>query len=144
LAAAAESDSEHPLARAVTAAARDLGLEMPRATDFTSEPAEGVTAEVDGRTVAVGGPYLLDRHGHAELESVEPWRARGSIILHVLAGGEVIGALELADEIRPESAAAVRALHDRGAEVMIITGDAEAVAESVGAELGIDRVYSGV
>src|SRR5699024_2960391 len=56
LAAAAESDSEHPLARAVTAAARDLGLEMPRATDFTSEPAEGVTAEVDGRTVAVGGP----------------------------------------------------------------------------------------
>ncbi len=144
LAAAAESDSEHPLARAVVGAARELGLQIPRATDFSSAPAEGVTARVEGRTIAVGGPYLLERHGREELGSVEPWRERGSIILHVLDDGEVIGALELADEIRPESAAAVRALHDRGAEVMIITGDAAAVAESVGAELGIDRVYAGV
>src|SRR5699024_3254343 len=68
----------------------------------------------------------------------------GAIILHVLAEGRVIGALRLADEIRPESRAAVDALHAAGAQVVMITGDARAVADTVAAELGIDRVFAGV
>ncbi|WP_217565534.1 HAD family hydrolase, partial [Micrococcus sp. GbtcB5] len=68
----------------------------------------------------------------------------GAIILHVLRGGQVVGGLRLADEVRPESRYAVDALHALGVEVVMITGDAEAVANEVGKELGIDRVFAGV
>jgi len=144
LAAAAESDSEHPLARGIRRAAGDRGLELPRASDFSSSPAVGVAALVDGARIRVGGPYLLEEAGASELSVAATWREEGAIILHVLRDGEVIGALKLADEIRPESREAVAALHRRGVEVAMITGDAAAVANAVGAELGIDRVFAGV
>ncbi|GAA3716982.1 heavy metal translocating P-type ATPase [Microlunatus aurantiacus] len=144
LAASAEADSEHPLARAIVTAAEHRQLPLRPATDFTSSPAVGVSATVDGRHVQVGGPTLLQQHGVAELPVVEQWRGEGAIILHVLIDGRVAGALKLADEIREESRAAVRALHDRNVEVVMITGDAEAVAASVAAELGIDRFFAGV
>ncbi|PAY21838.1 copper-translocating P-type ATPase [Dietzia natronolimnaea] len=144
LAAAAESDSEHPLARAVVGAARDRELTVPKATDFSSSPAVGVRATVDGTVVEVGGPYLLEQHDRDELPVADQWRTEGAIILHVLADGQVIGALRLADEIRPESRDAVDALHTVGAQVVMITGDAQAVADTVAAELGIDRVFAGV
>ncbi|WP_168916506.1 heavy metal translocating P-type ATPase [Microcella flavibacter] len=144
LAAAAEGDSEHPLARAIVAAAKDRELSIPTATGFTSSPATGVSAEVDGRTIAVGGPRLLDDHDAAELAVAEQWREQGAIILHVLVDGRVAGALALADEIRPESRQAVDALQQRGITVVMITGDAEAVAQTVAAELGLDRVFAGV
>ncbi|MGF0131665.1 heavy metal translocating P-type ATPase, partial [Dietzia cinnamea] len=144
LAAAAESDSEHPLARAIVRAARDRDLAVSTPSDFSSSPAVGVKATVDGTVIEVGGPYLLDHHGRDELPVADQWRTEGAIILHVLAAGRVIGALRLADEIRPESRAAVDALHDAGAHVVMITGDARAVAETVAADLGIDRVFAGV
>ena len=144
LAAAAEGDSEHPLARAIVRAAEKRELTIPASTDFSSSPAVGVTATVDGRTIRVGGPALLQEHGADELDDVATWREQGAIILHVLDGDEVIGALSLADEIRSESRAAVEALHYRGITVVMITGDAEAVAQTVAAELGIDRVFAGV
>ncbi|WP_207170049.1 MULTISPECIES: heavy metal translocating P-type ATPase [unclassified Nesterenkonia] len=144
LAAAAESDSEHPLARAIVGAANTRGLNVPKANDFSSSPAVGVRASVDGVVVEVGGPYLLEQHRQKELSIAEQWRKEGAIILHVLADDEVIGALRLADEIRPESRDAVAALHAAGSEVVMITGDAQAVAETVAAELGIDRVFAGV
>lgn len=144
LAAAAESDSEHPLARAVVTAARHRELTVQRAGDFSSSPAVGVRAVVDGTAVEVGGPYLLEQHGLAELPVAETWRSEGAIILHVVADGDVIGALRLADEIRSESRDAVAALHAVGVQVVMITGDARAVAEAVAAELGIDRVFAGV
>ncbi|WP_431836554.1 heavy metal translocating P-type ATPase [Cellulomonas sp. Y8] len=142
MAAAAEADSEHPLARAIVAAAAHLAV--PAATDFTSSPAVGVRASVGGHTVEVGGPNLLHERGVAELDGVEQWRTQGAIILHVLVDGHPAGALKLADEIREESRAAVRELHDRGVDVVMITGDAEAVARAVAAEIGIDRVLAGV
>ncbi|GAA1886213.1 heavy metal translocating P-type ATPase [Actinomadura bangladeshensis] len=144
LAAAAETDSEHPLAKAIVRVAAERHLDIPETADFTSSPALGVTATVAGRRIRVGGPHLLTEEHQKELGVAERWRADGSIILHVLRDGQVIGALKLADEIRPESRQAVDALHERGIEVIMITGDARAVAESVGAELGIDRVYAGV
>ena len=144
LAAAAEADSEHPLARAVVGAARSEELDVPAAGDFSSSPAVGVRATVDGAVVEVGGPHLLEQHDLDELPIAEDWRAEGAIILHVVVDGQVVGALRLADEIRPESRDAVDALHAAGAQVVMITGDAQAVAEHVAVELGIDRVFAGV
>lgn len=144
LAAAAESYSEHPLATAIVGAARTRGLDVPGSTDFSSSPAVGVRAVVDGTVIAVGGPYLLEEHGLEELPVADVWRKEGAIILHVLADGRVIGALRLADEIRPESREAVDALHAAGTQVVMITGDARAVAATVAGELGIDRVFAGV
>ncbi|EYT55040.1 ATPase [Leucobacter sp. UCD-THU] len=144
LAAAAEADSEHPLARAIVGAARARELDVPVASDFSSSPAVGVKATVDGIVIEVGGPYLLDQHGADELPVADTWREEGAIILHVIADGKVIGALRLADEIRPESREAVDALHAAGVQVVMITGDARAVAETVARDLGIDRVFAGV
>ncbi|WP_402374400.1 heavy metal translocating P-type ATPase [Isoptericola rhizosphaerae] len=144
LAAAAESDSEHPLARAIVQAARARGLQVSGAADFTSSPAVGVSATVQGRTVAVGGPHLLVQHDASELAAADRWRADGATILHVLVDGRVAGALALADEVRPESRQAVDALHAQGVQVVMITGDAEAVAATVADELGIDRYFAGV
>ncbi|MDF2824674.1 MAG: ATPase [Mycobacterium sp.] len=144
LAAAAESDSEHPLARAIVAAARDKNLPVSASSEFESSPAVGVRATVDGQVVQVGGPYLLEQAGGHELPIADQWRDEGAIILHVLIDGTVAGALRLADEIRPESRQAVPALHARNVQVVMITGDAEAVAASVAAELGIDRFFAGV
>jgi len=144
LAAAAESDSEHPLAKAIIGAAGTRELQVPNARDFSSSPAVGVKATVDGSVIEVGGPYLLDQHGLDELSVTDEWRDEGAIILHVLADGEVIGALRLADEIRTESRDAVDALHAAGAQVVMITGDAQAVADTVAKELAIDRVFAGV
>ena len=144
LAAAAEADSEHPLARAITGAAQARGVAVPQAIDFSSSPAVGVKATVGGEVIEVGGPYLLEKHSAEELPIADEWRKEGAIILHVLADGEVIGALRLADEIRPESRDAVDALHSAGAQVVMITGDAQAVADTVAKDLGIDRVFAGV
>lgn len=142
LAAAAEADSEHPLARAIVAAAQQRGLDIPAATDFSSSPAVGVSALVGGQRVQVGGPALLEQAGQAPLSDTARWD--GATVLHVLVDGSVAGALALADEIRPESRQAVDALHELGIEVVMITGDAAPVASAVASELGIDRVFAGV
>ncbi len=142
LAAAAEADSEHPLARAIVAAAQQRGLDIPAATDFSSSPAVGVSALVGGQRVQVGGPALLEQAGQAPLPDTAGWD--GATVLHVLVDGSVVGALALADEIRPESRQAVDALHELGIEVVMITGDAAPVASAVASELGIDRVFAGV
>lgn len=144
LAAAAEADSEHPLASAIVGAARTRALNVAPATDFSSSPAVGVKATVAGTVIEVGGPYLLEHHHQDELAIADQWRKEGAIILHVLAAGEVIGALRLADEIRPESRDAVNALHAEDVQVVMITGDAQAVADTVAQDLGIDRVFAGV
>ena len=144
LAAAAESDSEHPLAKAIGDAARTKEIRIPTASDFSSSPAVGVKATIDGAVVEVGGPHLVAEHGAEELAVVGEWKKQGAIILHVLHNGDVIGAVRLADEIQPESRQAVDALHERGIEVVMITGDAQAVADTVADQLGIDCVFAGV
>jgi Cu2+-exporting ATPase len=144
LAASAESTSEHPLAKAIVAEARQRQIAFEPSTAFTSAPAVGVTATVAGHEIRVGGPHLLAETGGAEVAAASEWRTEGAIILHVVQDGITIGGLRLADEVRPESAAAVTALHREGIEVVMITGDAEAVALKVAGELGIDRVFAGV
>jgi P-type Cu2+ transporter len=144
LAAAVEADSEHPLARAIVEAARRTGHTVPTATDFEALPGRGARAQVDGRTVAVGGPRLLAELGISADGRASAWDAAGRTVLHVVVDGEVVGVLALEDEIRPESAEAVEALHAAGVRVAMITGDAKAVADSVARRLGIDEVRAEV
>jgi Cu2+-exporting ATPase len=144
LAASAETDSEHPLAKAIVAAARRRRLDVTRAQGFEASTAVGVTANVGGRLISVGGPAMLASHNTHALPDTEQWKDEGAIILHVIADGAVIGAIALADEVREESRQAVDSLHNLGKQVVMITGDAEAVAQSVALELGIDRVFAGV
>lgn len=144
LAAAVETDSEHPLARAIVTAAAQRKITVPSATGFAASTAVGVQANVDGNTINVGGPAMLSSHHARPLPESDTWQEDGMIILHVLENGNVIGAIGLADEVRPESREAVSALRATGVQVVMITGDAEAVAHSVAAELRIDRVFAGV
>ncbi|UZX04896.1 heavy metal translocating P-type ATPase [Arthrobacter sp. CDRTa11] len=148
LAAAAESDSEHPVARAVVRAARQRNLTVPSATGFSSLTGRGVRAEVDGRTVHVGGPALLRELGTAEPDelarSTDAWINRGAAVLHVIDGGRVLGAVSLEDAVRPESRQAVAALQNRGVKVAMITGDARQVAQAVAEDLNIDEVFAEV
>jgi Cu2+-exporting ATPase len=144
LAAAVEADSEHPLARAVVDEAKRRGIEVADAADFESLAGRGARARVDGRDVAVGGPRLLADLGLESLPDTEPWAGEGRTILHVVADGRIVGALALEDEIRPESHEAVRDLHALGLKVAMITGDSQAVADSVARRLGIDEVAAQV
>ena len=147
LAGAAEADSEHPLGRAIVAAARDR-TRLPEARDFRSMTGRGVEATIDGNRVAVGGPSLLRERSlevPTELkEAIEDYRGRGSAVLYVLEEDGVLGVIALADAVRAESHEAVDALHRLGLEVAMITGDAHQVAEAVAAELGIDRIFAEV
>ena len=146
LAAAVEADSEHPLARAIVAAA--ARGPVTAATGFRSMSGRGVEATVDGASVAVGGPALLRERGlelSPDLEkTVSGWEERGAAVLYVIRDNEVTGAISLEDEIRPESRQAVDQLHQLGVRVGMITGDARQVADSVAAELGIDEVLAEV
>jgi Cu2+-exporting ATPase len=148
LAAAVESDSEHPVARAIVRAAKDQALSIPRASDFTSMTGRGVRASVGGQTLQVGGPALLRELAVTEppalAETTRAWRDRGAAVLHVLADGKILGAVSLEDAIRPESRQAVAALQDRGIKVAMITGDARQVAQAVADELNIDEVFAEV
>jgi P-type Cu2+ transporter len=144
LAAAVEADSEHPLARAIVSAAQRRGALATGATDFESLAGRGARGRVNGRTVAVGGPRLLADLGLEPIEQAEAWAADGQTVLHVVVDDEVVGALALEDEVRPESYEAVRDLHGLGIRVAMITGDSQAVADSVAKRLGIDEVAAQV
>jgi Cu2+-exporting ATPase len=144
LAAAVEADSEHPLARAIVAGAAARGIEVVPATGFEALAGRGARASVGGRSVAVGGPRLLGEMGLQPDPASDAWAREGRTVLHVVADGVVVGALAVEDEIRPESARAVERLHAMGLKVAMITGDAQAVADSVAARLGIDEVAAQV
>lgn len=144
LAAAAEADSEHPLARAIVRAASQREVTVPSASGFASQPALGVRADVDGVEVRVGGPRLLGELGESDPFDAAEGSGAGLTRLFVVRAGQVVGALGLADEVRPESAQAVAALHRLGVRVAMITGDARPVADRVAAELGIDTVLAEV
>ena len=151
LAAAAEADSEHPVARAIVAAAAahpEASRRQIRATGFSAASGRGVRATVDGAEILVGGPNMLREFNlttPAELtDATSAWTGRGAGVLHIVRDGQIIGAVAVEDKIRPESRAAVKALQDRGLKVAMITGDAQQVAQAVGQDLGIDEVFAEV
>jgi Cu2+-exporting ATPase len=147
LAAAVESDSEHPLARAIVAAARERG-DVPPADEFRAFTGRGVEASIDGVRHAVGGPALLrERHldpPEALHGALAGWEGRGAAVLYLVRGDEVVGAMALEDEVRPEARDAVADLRRMGVDVAMITGDSHQVAAAVGRDLGISEVFAEV
>ena len=144
LAAGVEADSEHPLAKAIVAAAPRRAA----ATGFQSLTGRGVRALIESRAYAVGGPALLREVG-AEVppaldKSTSEWA--GAVVLYLIADDKaVIGAFALRDEVRPEAREAIAQLRAAGVgQILMITGDAKPVAEAVAAELGLDEVFAEV
>ena len=148
LAAAVEADSEHPLAQAVVVAADARAVEVHEASDFEALAGRGARATVDGQTIYVGGPSLIEELGvrvdDGLAERARSWAAQGRTVLSVIVDGQVVGILAVEDEVRPESFEAVAELHGSGVRVAMITGDSQAVADSVARRLGIDEVAAQV
>lgn len=138
LAARAETASEHPLAEAIISGAREAGLEIDLVEAAEPVAGKGIRAEVDGRVVAVGSADLLDhRPDNARILELND---QGRTAMFVGVDGRAVGIVTVADTIRDDAPAAVRALHDAGIRVVMATGDAQRVARNVGAELGVDEI----
>ena len=145
LAAAVEAPSEHPLARAIVAEARERNLAMPTATDFTAIPGGGATAVVEGTTVRVGTLAFLAERGVAIPERVEGGAAvRGETVVHVARGERLEGAILLADPPKSDARAAVGALRAMGLGTLLLSGDRREAARAIGETIGIDDVLGEV
>src|SRR5271155_5059056 len=147
LAAGAEAGSEHPVAMAIVGYAREQGSEIPPAVEFRSLPGRGVRAEVGGAQVWVGRPQQAAdaARGTSDPPAVlDEWEASGRTAVVVMRDGQIVGALALADTIKPESAAAVAGLRRMGIDVAMLTGDNARAAAAVAAQVGITHVLAGV
>lgn len=145
LAAGLEGQSSHPIAAGIVAAAKDRGLRPGDVTDFENLPGQGARARIDGRQVAVVSPGYLRTQG-IELDSEAPGKlmAQGKTVVFVLEDDRPIGAIALADIVRKVSREAIQRLKAMDIRCMMLTGDAEAVAKSVAAELGLDDYFAEV
>jgi len=148
IAAAIERESEHPIARGIVRSAEERGLQLPVAEDFRALPGRGVAATVEGVEYQLGGPALL-----SSTKATVPERLRDAAntatqraqsAIYLVRDGGALAVLAVADAIRPESREAIAALHQRGIEVAMLTGDARAVADAVAKDLGIDTVFAEV
>ncbi|MBS0325660.1 MAG: copper-translocating P-type ATPase [Proteobacteria bacterium] len=145
LAAAVERNSEHPLALAILA--RAGAPEMPPATEFTNIDGQGAKGIVAGQQVLLGNRKLMDSSGIRIgdlLAEADRLQGGGRTVVHVGAGGHLIGLIAIADAVRPTSKATVQKLHERGVKVAMLTGDNRATAERIAGELGIDIVLADV
>jgi P-type Cu2+ transporter len=146
--AAVESNSEHPLAKAIVTEAKRRGVNQLSATNFEALAGRGAKALVEGTSIAIGGPRLLTETKVTMPPEVEKltttWASEGKTVLYVVAEGRLLGAFAVEDEIRPESSEGVTELHRLDIRVAMITGDSKAVADSVARRLGIDEVAAEV
>ena len=148
LLAAVEGDSEHIIARAIRTAASEAGLSLPEVSDFEAIKGRGVRAQSEGRTVHVGGPRLLEMLA-AEMPAslkgfVQTSGDKGQSVINLVVDNQIVAAVALADQIRPESRQAIKQLHEMGVEVAMLTGDSKSVAKAVAEELGIDLYFAEV
>jgi P-type Cu2+ transporter len=148
LAAAIERDSEHTIAQGIVKSAQDQKLGVPKAEQFEAIPGHGVRAVIEGKEFYIGGPAMLKRlaltPAAAVREAADKAAARGQASVYLLTSTDAIAAFTVADAVRPESRDAIQRLHDQGIEVVMLTGDAKAVANAVAADLGIDTVFAEV
>ncbi|MEM0203801.1 MAG: heavy metal translocating P-type ATPase [Archaeoglobaceae archaeon] len=148
LAAAIESDSEHPIAQAIRRASQERGLTLPSVSNFTALKGRGVQASFNGKLVYVGGPRLLEmlnlRPSAHIITFAQTAGERAQTVVYLVVDAQVVAAFAVADVVRPESREAVRRLHEMGIEVAMLTGDSREVAQVVALELGIDRFFAEV
>ena len=143
IAASVESQSEHPLARAIVESAKKEKIELGNVTDFQSTTGGGVAGNLDGQTILIGKEkFLADsnvRFPEELTKEVHRLQERAETTVWVAANGKAVGVLEIADPIKPTSREAVRELHEMGLKIIMCTGDNRRTAESVARELGIDE-----
>ncbi|MFO1024193.1 MAG: heavy metal translocating P-type ATPase [Acetobacteraceae bacterium] len=147
LAASLERSSEHPLAAAILAAARDRGLAVPEASDFASITGKGVTGIVNGRHIALGNARLMADSGAAPdalAAQAETLRQQGATALFLAADGQAAGIVAVADPVKPTTPQALSALQQDGIRIVMLTGDDRTTADAVGRMLGIDEVHADV
>ncbi|MEP7012012.1 MAG: heavy metal translocating P-type ATPase [Acidobacteriota bacterium] len=151
VAAGLERGSEHPLAAAILAGAKDRGIEPPAVEKFRAVTGKGVVATLDGAEIGLGNRALAAELGVAEAELVSgfdgpaaPLRAEGQTVVAVIRAGKVLGLLGVADPIRETTPAALAALREEGLRLVMLTGDSRATAEAVARQLGLDEVIAEV
>lgn len=147
LAAALERGSEHPLAEAIVAGAREADAPERVSSDFDAVTGKGVTGTVDGRKAALGNAALMEAEGidvGALRERVAALQGEGKTAMYVAVDGQAAGIVAVADRIKDTTPDAIRALHEAGLRIVMATGDAEATAKAVARTLGIDEVHAGV
>ena len=148
LAAAIERESEHPIAQGIVKTAAERGLRLPEVQGFRALPGRGVAATVEGAEYRLGGPALLTseraRVSPALAQTASDAARRAQSAVYLLRDGAALAVFAVADAVRPESRAAIAALHQRGIAVAMLTGDARAVADAVAKDLGIDTVFAEV
>ncbi len=147
LAAALEAASEHPLARAIVEGAQERGVDVPEARDFDSVTGMGVRGVVDGHRVAIGNAAMMAAEGadaSALGKVAASERGEGRTAMFVAVDGAAAGVLSVADRVKETTPAALRALHEEGLRIVMLTGDAEATARAVARDLGIDEVIAEV
>jgi Cu+-exporting ATPase len=150
LAAAVERGSEHPLAAAILAGVNEKGVgegTLPHAKNFQAQPGKGVTANIEGRIVALGNAALLTALGIGSGEwavRAEILRREGQTLVFLAADGKILGMLGVADPIKTSTPEATRRLQREGLRIVMVTGDSRATAEAVGRALGLDQIEADV
>jgi Cu2+-exporting ATPase len=148
LAAGVERDSEHTIAQGIVKSAEEQQLAVPKADEFEAIPGHGVRAVVERQEFYMGGPAMLRRLNitptAAVREAADRAASRGQASVYLLRPNAAVAAFTVADAVRPESRDAIQRLHDQRIEVVMLTGDATAVANAVAADLGIDTVFAEV
>ncbi len=146
-AASADQPSQHPLAAAIVARAKEKGVELSEAQDFDSVPGQGVTARVDGKRVLIGNRKLMERENVALgvlIQEAETLAADGKTPMFVAADGQPLGVVAVSDRVRPSARIAIQALHELGIQTVMLTGDNRRTADAVARELGLDTVIADV
>ena len=146
IAASVEAESEHPIARGIVKSAQERDIDYPGAKDFQNITGKGVVATVDGTEYRMGGPGMVEGVEVPDTlrEAAEEAGEKARTAIYLIDGDRAMAVFAVADAIRDESFEAVRALHERGIEVAMLTGDSQAVADAVAEELGIDTVFAEV
>ncbi|MBL4726756.1 MAG: heavy metal translocating P-type ATPase [Rhizobiaceae bacterium] len=147
IAAALEQNSEHPLADAIIKGAQKRELKPGSLDGFEAVTGKGVQGTLNGKKVGLGNAAMMEHlgvSGDAESDAVTALRSTGKTVMFVAAGGEISGMIAVSDPIKATTPEAIRALHASGLEIIMATGDSEATAKFVGAELGIDMVHAGL
>jgi Cu2+-exporting ATPase len=148
VAASAENDSEHPLARAIVAEAQARGLDLLPTSQFNAIAGGGIQVTIEAQTILIGTARLLADHGVAltdtELERMRGLQTQGKTVMVVALDGRIAGLIAVADRIRPSARETIAQLEEWNIQVAMLTGDNQQTAEAVGRELGITRVFAEV
>jgi P-type Cu+ transporter len=147
LAASLEAGSEHPLATAVLRGAEQKGLKPTKVEDFEAVAGQGVKGSIDGRIAGLGNARLMESFGiqvSPLAKAADPRRKQGKTVMYLAVDGKLAGLVAVADPIKPSAAEAIAKLHSLGLKIIMATGDNEATAKAVAAQLGIDEIKAGL